>query len=133
DAVADAALRFDEALERRHLADCIEATWRAGSAVESLGMAADVPIVPRNVRLLREALRYEGVAIKTSGAGAGDCVIALCTERPGLAVFARECARIGLLPISVGVEDEGVRVERRSRMGSSPPGIAGFPAAGGDA
>lgn len=130
--VADAAQRFDEAMERGDSAACIEQLWRAGSAVESLGMAAELPIVPRNVRLLREALRYEGVAVKTSGAGAGDCVIALSPERAALTVFARECGRIGLLPIALAVDMEGVRLEPNVRRDSPPPTF-GMPSPGGRA
>jgi len=85
-----------------------DAVDRSAVALVHLGAELDLPIVtPALARLVRAANRVGAVA-KPSGAGAGDCGIALATS-PGQAAAVRAAwEEEGIVPLALAVAPQGV-------------------------
>jgi phosphomevalonate kinase len=79
------------------------------AALDRLGDAADVPIVPLAFRRLDVAAADEGGVFLPSGAGGGDVGVFLGVEPPS-ANFERRASVLGMHPLAVGIDRVGVSV-----------------------
>jgi phosphomevalonate kinase len=108
--LAGAAVAAAEAVAAGDAARLCEAVDRAGDLLRRLGEEADLPIVTPALARLVAAARRAGAAAKPSGAGAGDCGIALATS-PAIAGAVRAAWRdAGILPLDVTIAAEGAAV-----------------------
>jgi phosphomevalonate kinase len=89
------------------------AATRAGRRLLArLAPIAGIPIWTPELRLACRAVGGCGAVVKPSGAGGGDCVLAILDARfrEGL----REAwAQVGVEPLAVGIDPEGARLETR--------------------
>jgi len=90
----------------------VAAIDRAGALLERLAPLASIRILTPELRTGVAIARRCGAVAKPSGAGGGDCAIALVAE-PRREELRTSWARAGLEPISAGVAAAGVRVESR--------------------
>jgi phosphomevalonate kinase len=81
---------------------------RSARLLERLGAEADMPIVTPALRRLVDTAERAGAAAKPSGAGAGDCGIALATSARQAADVCRAWRQEGIEPLEVGIAPEGV-------------------------
>jgi len=99
-AAADAIVDGDAAA----LCDAIE---RSAGLLARFGDETGLPIVTPGLRRLVDAARAAGAAAKPSGAGGGDCGIALAIS-PAIATAVRAAWRdAGILPLDVTIADRG--------------------------
>jgi phosphomevalonate kinase len=87
----------------------------------------------RNVTCLRELTRISGISIETedlrklsdlseqagavgklSGAGGGDCGIAVCFDDAQAEIIRGSWKEAGIVPLNVGLERDGVKVVKRA-------------------
>jgi mevalonate kinase len=81
---------------------------RAGRALEAFAEQTQMPIVtPALDRILRIARRH-GAAAKVSGAGGGDCAIALTSDSQAAGSIREEWQRAGFHPLALRIAAEGV-------------------------
>jgi phosphomevalonate kinase len=100
-AAADAVARGDgQAL--------LAAVDRTTPLLEALGVEAGVPIVTPALRALVAAARRAGAVAKPSGAGGGDCGIALATSARVAAAVRAAWQEAGIVPLEVAVAPVGV-------------------------
>jgi phosphomevalonate kinase len=101
--------RLRRALDAADRDAMIEAVRACGEELEALGARAGIEIVTREHLAIAAAARLEGAAAKTSGAGGGDCAIAVGTsdaiERLGGRLEAE-----GVLLVREGVDPDGAVV-----------------------
>lgn len=93
----------------RSLADgdddtAMDAVRRARTLLRGLGARAGVPIETERLAALCDEAEALGAAAKPSGAGGGDCGIALATAAVDEAALARAWEAHGILPLSLCVE-----------------------------
>jgi phosphomevalonate kinase len=84
-----------------------------GGALERLGQAADAPIVLPAFAELASIAAGESAAFLPSGAGGGDVVVWLGTAPPS-AAFDRRAEALGLRPLTISIDQGGVRPESLS-------------------
>ncbi len=102
-AAADAVARGDaQAL--------LGAVERTTPLLEALGEQTGVPIVTPALRTLVEAARRAGAVAKPSGAGGGDCGIALAASARTAAAVRAAWQEAGIVPLEVAVAPAGVAV-----------------------
>ncbi|MDX2089549.1 MAG: hypothetical protein SFX73_16970 [Kofleriaceae bacterium] len=115
----DAALAAIGAASRAACAACkappdlaasalISALALAGSAVERLGTAAGVDLVPACVSAARSAMSRFGGTAKTTGAGGGDVGIAVIPSTADVPRATRALIETGCRPLSLSVDIAGV-------------------------
>jgi phosphomevalonate kinase len=80
----------------------------AGGAVERLGAAAGVELVPACVRAARAAMARFGGTAKTTGAGGGDIGIAVIPATADEAAATRALIEAGCRPLALSVDNTGV-------------------------
>jgi phosphomevalonate kinase len=100
---ADAAARGDAAA-------LLDAVDRSAALLARVGADLDLPIVTPALDALVRAANRAGAVAKPSGAGAGDCGIALATSPAQAAAVRAAWQEAGILPLEIVVADEGVRV-----------------------
>ncbi|TMA37713.1 MAG: hypothetical protein E6J79_09670 [Deltaproteobacteria bacterium] len=104
----EVAARAAEAIERGDAQSLADAVDRSADLLERLGSEVDIPIVtPALARLVATARRVGAVA-KPSGAGAGDCGIALAGSAAQAARVRAAWQEVGIVPLSVEIAPEGV-------------------------
>jgi|HubBroStandDraft_4_1064222.scaffolds.fasta_scaffold202966_2 phosphomevalonate kinase len=91
----------------------IEWAGAFGGALGVLGGAADAPIVLPAFAELASIAEGEAAAFLPSGAGGGDIAIWLGTGRPS-AAFERRAEALGLRPLTISIDQGGVRPESLS-------------------
>lgn len=101
---ADAVVRGDGGA----LLDAVE---RSAALLERLGAALDLPLMTPRLAALVRAASAVGAAAKPSGAGGGDCGIALCRSANEAAAVRAAWRDIGIEPLDLDLAPEGVRVE----------------------
>jgi phosphomevalonate kinase len=80
--------------------------------LEWLGREAGIPVVTPALARLVAAARRAGAAAKPSGAGGGDCGIAL-VDSPARADAVRAAWRAaGIVPLAIAIAAHGVRCAR---------------------
>ncbi|MFN8543898.1 MAG: hypothetical protein U0807_06805 [Candidatus Binatia bacterium] len=86
----------------------LRAADRCGGQIEKLGAALDLPLVTPALARLVQAARRPGVAAKPSGAGAGDCAIALVADADTAGAVRAAWRACGLPPLEVAIDSRGV-------------------------
>jgi phosphomevalonate kinase len=105
-----AAVAAAEAVARDDAATLLDAVERSAALLVRLGAELDLPLVtPALATLVRTANRV-GAAAKPSGAGAGDCGIALATSAAQAAAVRAAWQDAGILPLPVQIAECGVTV-----------------------
>ncbi len=105
-----AAVAAADAVTRGDAATLLDAVERSAALLVRLGAELDLPLVtPALATLVRVANRV-GAAAKPSGAGAGDCGIALATSLAQAAAVRAAWQDAGILPLPVRVAERGVSV-----------------------
>jgi phosphomevalonate kinase len=99
-AAADAVARGDAAA----LAAAVD---RSATLLERLGEETGIAIVTPALARLVAAARRVGAAAKPSGAGAGDCGIALATSPAQAAAIRAAWQEEGILPLPIAIAPEG--------------------------
>lgn len=82
-----------------------------GEAMGALGSAADAPIMTAALRRIDALARTFGGGAKPSGAGGGDIALAFFDPASDPQGFAEACARQHLTLLSLGLSDEGARLD----------------------
>ena len=99
-----------DAVARGDAATLLDAVDRSAALLVRLGNELDLPLVtPALATLVRTANRV-GAAAKPSGAGAGDCGIALATSAAQAAAVRAAWQDAGILPLPVQIAECGVTV-----------------------
>jgi phosphomevalonate kinase len=101
-AVAD----FVAALGRGTL--CTAAVNENGTALESLGVRLGIPLMTEGLRLLVRIGREHGAGAKISGAGGGDCGIALTRCRSTAERIGAAWREANIVPLDLRVDSKGV-------------------------
>jgi phosphomevalonate kinase len=100
------------AAARGDAAALVAAVDRTGDQLERLGREAGIPIVTPALSRLVAAARREGAAAKPSGAGGGDCGIAL-VDSPARGDAVRAAWRAaGIVPLTLAIAPHGVHCTR---------------------
>jgi phosphomevalonate kinase len=86
----------------------LAATDASGRLLERLGGDLDLPIVTPGLARLMAAGRRLGAAVKPSGAGGGDCGIALVRSATAAAVLADAWRAEGIAPLGLALATSGV-------------------------
>lgn len=109
--VASIAQRAIEAFRQHNYEEFLSYLTENENALRELGEVSGVNIETLQLKKLSEIAADYGAAGKLSGAGGGDCGIAICfddiTENNILAAWQEE----GLIPLDVTIDKEGVRKE----------------------
>jgi phosphomevalonate kinase len=121
DAVADAARAAAAAVQAGDAGALSDAVERSAAALERLGSETGVPIVTPALARLVAAARGAGAAAKPSGAGGGDCGIALVDGAGTAERVLAAWREAGVVPLPLAMADEGVRV-------TTDASVSGFPA-----
>jgi len=79
-----------------------------GDALESLGGQLDLPVMTAPLRRLVAVAREHGAGAKVSGAGGGDCGIALTRDRSVAERIRSAWRSIGITPLDLAIENQGV-------------------------
>jgi phosphomevalonate kinase len=88
----------------------LDAVRRNGDALRRLGEVADIPIVTPALQRLIEAAEEAGGAGKSSGAGGGDCGVALVFGEVEAIRLEAAWHAVGIAPLRLGTSDAGVAV-----------------------
>jgi phosphomevalonate kinase len=98
----------------------LESVDRSAALLDRLGQETRLPIVTPALRQLVEAARAAGAVAKPSGAGGGDCGIALADSPASAAAVRAAWQAEGIVPLAVGIAEVGVQLrgEERERRGA---------------
>ncbi len=88
----------------------LEAVLANGQLLEQLASDLALPLVTPRLRQLVAIARGHGAAAKISGAGGGDCAIALTRDGETAQRVRRAWEAAGLTPLDVGLSKEGVNI-----------------------
>lgn len=108
--LAAAAVAAAEACERGDAAALLEAVDRSAALLARLGGELDLPLVTPELAALVRAATRAGAAAKPSGAGGGDCGIALVTSAAQAAAVRAAWQEAGILPLPITIAAHGVVV-----------------------
>jgi phosphomevalonate kinase len=101
------------AVEVGDLAVFVDAAQQFGRSLESLGRAADAPIVPPAFAELAALASDEQAAFYPSGAGGGDVGVWLGSSAPSASFLAR-AASLSMSRLALGFDRGGVRLDSTS-------------------
>jgi phosphomevalonate kinase len=104
-----AAERAADAVARADAKALLQAVDASGELLAALGREAGIPIVTPALARLVALARRAGAAAKPSGAGGGDCGIALARSPAEAAAVRAAWAGEGLVPLALSIAAEGVR------------------------
>jgi phosphomevalonate kinase len=88
--------------------DLLAATDASGRLLERLGADLDLPIVTPGLARLMATARRLGAAVKPSGAGGGDCGVALVRSAAAVAALHEAWRADGIMPLPLGIATAGV-------------------------
>lgn len=108
--LAAAAASAAEAVALGDAGGLLEAVDRSGDLLARFGREVGLPVVTPELAALVEAARRAGAAAKPSGAGGGDCGIALCRSAAEARAVRAAWRDAGIVPLDLTVAPEGVRV-----------------------
>jgi phosphomevalonate kinase len=100
-----------QAIASKDMEGAREAMRAAEASLEELGCQAGVDLVTLEHHRILALCREAGAAAKVSGAGGGDCCVALSAEGD-LAKLQQRLTRAGLTWISPNLDESGVRLLR---------------------
>ncbi|TAK29082.1 MAG: hypothetical protein EPO40_11710 [Myxococcaceae bacterium] len=99
---------FERALSAQDVAGVLAAVRRLGAAMAALGEASGAPIVtPPMARFAARAEQF-GAAVKPSGAGGGDVVVAFAQDDGAMAALREAAAVEGFEEVDLGADGAGV-------------------------
>ncbi len=101
-----------DAVEAGGAGAAVEALGAAGEAMLRFGEGAGVAIVTQVMQKLAYEARPFGVAVKPSGAGGGDVVVAFAHDAEALERVCTRAGQYGLTRLSVGIDPRGATVEQ---------------------
>ncbi len=104
------AVRAAEAVARGDAATLLDAVDRSAALLARFGTELDLPIVTPALATLVRVANRAGAAAKASGAGAGDCGIALATSATQADAVRAAWEDAGIVPLDVTIAAEGVTV-----------------------
>jgi phosphomevalonate kinase len=105
-----AAVAAAEAAARDDAPALLEAVDRSAALLIRLGVEADLPLVTPELAALVRAANRVGAAAKPSGAGGGDCGIALAASASQAAAVRAAWQEVGVLPLPIAIAEHGVAV-----------------------
>jgi phosphomevalonate kinase len=108
--LAAVATTAAEAVARGDAATLLDAVDRSAALLVRLGNELDLPLVTPALSTLVRAAQRAGAAAKPSGAGGGDCGIALATSAAQAASVRAAWQDAGILPLPVTIVAQGVVV-----------------------
>jgi phosphomevalonate kinase len=108
DRVRAASEAFQSAMRAGDAGALVRATDEHGMAMDALGQGAGVAIVTEPMRALFERGRALGCAMKPSGAGGGDIVLAVSERDDALAALDGYAREQGMVPLNLCVDERGV-------------------------
>jgi phosphomevalonate kinase len=91
--------------------ELLAAVDRSADLLVRLGEALDLPIVTPALARLVATARRAGAAAKPSGAGAGDCGIALATSAAQAAAVEEGWRAAGIVPLGLTIDEGGARAD----------------------
>jgi len=115
-ALGDAGEAACEAVEAGDVRGAVKALDAAGEAMRRLGEGAGVAIVTPMMQKLADEGRPFGVAVKPSGAGGGDVVVAFAHDAEALARVCSRAEQHGWMRIAVGIDPRGASVDEGARQ-----------------
>ena len=89
----------------------MDLTGEYGRAMNRLGQEAGAPIVTQEHERVMTIAAEMGGAAKPSGAGGGDCAVAVFAQHQDAALFESRCAKEGLRILDLRLHVEGLRAE----------------------
>jgi len=104
----EVARRAADAVERGDAQGLADAVDRSADLLERLGSEVDIPIVTPALRRLVATARRVGAVAKPSGAGAGDCGIALAASAAQAARVRSAWQEAGIVPLAIAIAPDGV-------------------------
>ncbi|MDX2168636.1 MAG: hypothetical protein SF182_16310, partial [Deltaproteobacteria bacterium] len=90
----------------------IEAVDRNGRALEALARAGGLPLLTPELERIVALARDAGAGAKLSGAGGGDCAIAVTADGDGGARLAQAWRDAGVHTIDLGLQAGGVSIAK---------------------
>ena len=109
-AIRTAAAHFEKALRAGDAAAAVRAVASHHRAMERLGTASHAPIVTPAMQQLAAEAEPLGAAIKPSGAGGGDIVLAVAHDRAVLDAVIERSRAHGFVPLALSIDSRGARV-----------------------
>jgi phosphomevalonate kinase len=107
-AIAASTGAFGDAFDRSDAAGMVAALQSVGAGMAALGDAAGAPIVtPAMARLAARAAQL-GAAVKPSGAGGGDVVVAFAQDELAMEALRAAAASEGFEEVELGADGAGV-------------------------
>jgi phosphomevalonate kinase len=98
-----------DAVARADHARFVDAVARTARGLERLGDAASTAIVPAGFSELSDLAEAERAAFCVSGAGGGDVAVFVGSAPPS-AAFVERAHALGLFPIDLDIDEQGVRL-----------------------
>lgn len=111
DDLVDLAGTLAEAYSLGEVKQIVELTGEYGLAMKWLGQEAGAPIVTQEHERVMTIAAAMGGAAKPSGAGGGDCAVAVFAQQRDADLFEDRCAKDGLQILNLSLHVEGLRVE----------------------
>jgi len=108
DAIERATRALDAALRGRDARAAVRAVAEHGAAMAELGDRAATPVVTPAMRQLAAYAEPLGAAVKPSGAGGGDVVIAVAQDASALDALLEGAAASGFTRVSLATDAHGV-------------------------
>jgi phosphomevalonate kinase len=108
--LARVATSAADAVTRDDAATLLDAVDRSAALLVRLGNELDLPLVTPALATLVRVAQRAGAAAKPSGAGGGDCGIALATSAAQAAAVRAAWQEAGILPLPVTIAEQGVVV-----------------------
>ena len=107
-AIVEGTLAFERALTADDAAGAVSAMAALGAAMAALGEASGAPIVTPSMARLAARAGQLGAAVKPSGAGGGDVVVAFAQDEGAMAALREAAAVEGFEEVELGADGAGV-------------------------
>jgi phosphomevalonate kinase len=101
------AERFRDALRNDDARSLVQAVGATGNTMDALGQRAGIPIVTDAMRALMARAEALGCAVKPSGAGGGDIVLAVSASTEAMESLLSECPSLGVTALDLSVDVQG--------------------------
>ncbi len=111
DDLLDLAGALEEAYSQGEINRIVELTGEYSRAMKRLGQEAGTPIVTQEHQRVMTIAAETGGAAKPSGAGGGDCAVAVFAQQRDADLFEGRCAKDGLQILNLRLHVEGLRAE----------------------
>ncbi|MEM4257352.1 MAG: phosphomevalonate kinase [Candidatus Diapherotrites archaeon] len=108
--LAEITEKLSVALKKSNKTAIIELIKQNRLALKNLGELSGTNLETEELRKIAEIAEKNGGAGKFSGAGGGDCGIAICFDKKTMEKIKEEFRKEGIQPISFEIDKEGVKV-----------------------